>query len=345
MAIETTYDGKVKVEQSDGSKRVLTIEDLMGPQGPPGSVGPTGSTGPKGDTGSQGPPGATGSQGPAGPPGATGSTGPAGADSTVPGPTGPTGPTGATGSTGSTGPAGPKGDTGDTGPTGSTGPAGPTGPTGSQGPQGSTGNTGAVGPTGSAGPAGPKGDTGDTGPQGATGPTGATGSQGPAGPTGATGATGSTGPTGATGATGSTGPADTSVLAVWKTLLVAATQITTAAVGGTRYWLVPGNANIASGLGAGTVNMGSAAFLRLVAADYAVSGKTTKLKVKFGVHVAATSTITYTVGLHPITFSGANVVIGAAIASKAMVNPAVNTDNWDEVAEFDLPAALMMRHV
>ena len=58
--------------------------NLIGPQGPQGSVGQQGPTGSQGATGAQGPTGAQGSSGVTGPTGAQGSVGP----------TGPTGPQG-----------------------------------------------------------------------------------------------------------------------------------------------------------------------------------------------------------------------------------------------------------
>jgi len=143
-------------------------QEIVGPQGPPGTIGATGPQGTIGATGPQGTIGATGPQG------------------TI-GATGPQGTTGATGGTGPQGTAGTAGTAGTTGATGGTGPQGATGGTGPQGATGGTGGTGQQGATGGTGPRGATGGTGGTGQQGATGGTGPRGATGPQGLQGTSG--------------------------------------------------------------------------------------------------------------------------------------------------------------
>jgi collagen type II alpha len=111
------------------------VGNLVGPQGPPGSVGPQGAAGVDGPPGAQGPQGQQGVQGLPGP------AGPAGADG-VPGPQGPQGVQGAVGAAGTSGPAGAQGVQG---PPGAQGPQGPQGIPGPVAVSADAGNTATLG--------------------------------------------------------------------------------------------------------------------------------------------------------------------------------------------------------
>ena len=84
--------------------------------------------------------------------------------------------------------------------------------------------------------------------------------------------------------------------------------------------------------------------LPIVAADYTVDGKTTKLRVRAQVAANATQpTITFTFGLYPIsvagaadnlTFTAGTVVAGSTVA---IASPAASTVTAGASAEFDVP--------
>jgi Collagen triple helix repeat (20 copies) len=116
---------------------------------------------------------------------------------------------------------------------------------GPRGPRGPKGATGAAGPAGPAGPAGANGDAGTPGAKGVTGSTGATGATGATGPGGAPGAKGATGPTGPTGPEGSPWALD-------GTLPAGATL--------TGAYSAPGQDDIPSGLGQGSMDNGDIAY-------------------------------------------------------------------------------------
>lgn len=81
---------------------------------------------------------------------------------------------------------------------------------------------------------------------------------------------------------------------------------------------------------------------RIEAADYAVSGRTTKLRVRATVVTdAVASAITFTCGLHPINApSAGNWQFGAAVAGStaAIASPAANSLNEADSGDFNIPA-------
>lgn len=80
-------------------------------------------------------------------------------------------------------------------------------------------------------------------------------------------------------------------------------------------------------------------------ADYTISGRNTRLRVRAVVSVNGTApTSTFTVGLYPVTFSGGASVLtgtlGAVVASStaAVVAPAINASTPAVSADFAVPA-------
>jgi len=112
---------------TEWAETTFYVDDMTGPQGPPGAHGLPGELGPPGE---QGPPGEPGPQGEPGIPSLI--QGPPG----LPGLQGKLGEEGPQGETGPQGEQGPQGLQGFRGPQGEPGPQGPTGPSGQQGPAG-----------------------------------------------------------------------------------------------------------------------------------------------------------------------------------------------------------------
>jgi hypothetical protein len=94
-----------------------------------------------------------------------------------------------------------------------------------------------------------------------------------------------------------------------------------------------------------TVGGGVLPLIQFVAADYAVAGKTTKMRLRVQVAGNATGEPgTFTLGLHPVTVAGgADVIVytlGTAVtnSTKAIVAPAASTVVSDATADFTVPA-------
>ena len=196
---------------TSGWSELVSLNELVGPQGPKGDTGEQGIQGIQGEQGIQGPQGERGEQGPVGPQGLRGETGPQG-------PQGIQGPKGDQGnpfsvkkiyssieemnndysndevelndfviiSTGDVNDEDNaklfiKGHAAYEFVTDLSGAQGIQGPVGPQGPQGIVGPQGVQGPQGEQGIQGPKGETGEQGPQGEKGDTGEKGSRGHSG--------------------------------------------------------------------------------------------------------------------------------------------------------------------
>lgn len=185
----------------------LSVQGVVGQQGPQGPIGPQGPPGPTGD---QGLPGDIGPQGDIG---LTGPAGPQG-DQGVMGPQGDIGPAGAQGLQGDPGPQGTQGVQGLPGNDGAPGAQGNPGPQGDQGIQGIQGNPGAQGLQGDQGI---QGLTGNTGPQGAQGNQGIPGDTGPQGNQGTQGIQGAQGPQGEPGDASAAYPVGSIYMAVVAT--------------------------------------------------------------------------------------------------------------------------------
>lgn len=101
----------------------------------------------------------------------------------------------------------------------------------------------------------------------------------------------------------------------------------------------------AGGIQANGANAGSTAMLALRASDFAVAGKTTKLRLVVVTMTNGTAPAnTLTFGLHPVTSAGAaglqTLTLGAAVAGSAIAvaNPAANICVPTFGPEFALPA-------
>jgi hypothetical protein len=105
---------------------------------------------------------------------------------------------------------------------------------------------------------------------------------------------------------------------------------------GTNYMLSSGN-NDSSAPASGGSGPQSIALLNLEAADYAISGKTAKFRIKAILLAAAAPGVTVTVGLHPVT-AGATTTAGAASAATSAITPATNGSQTGSTSDFSLPA-------
>jgi hypothetical protein len=91
---------------------------------------------------------------------------------------------------------------------------------------------------------------------------------------------------------------------------------------------------------------GHARFLMFDPADHAVSGLTTKLRIRAGIGVNNTAPgATFTIGLYPVTFAGADAnlvpTLGTIVSGSgaALTTPAANAEVMAVSSEFDVPAA------
>lgn len=112
--------------------------------------------------------------------------------------------------------------------------------------------------------------------------------------------------------------ADTAILGAYRNLLRSGGRATTAASGSTSYIALPGISDSGvTGPNANAANASNAFFRRLLAADYAVTGYTTKLRI---VAVVATSTgttpsVTITFGLYPLTVNGSGLLVPGTVVT------------------------------
>jgi uncharacterized protein YaiE (UPF0345 family) len=127
---------------------------------------------------------------------------------------------------------------------------------------------------------------------------------------------------------------------VYRTLLRCATNISTSAAAATKYAIING-AQIISSPGAATTAQAAPWFLYLDDAEYAVTGKTIKLRVRGMVSVGTvTPAVTYTFGLYPLTVSSSSIALGTVVAgSAATVAPATSEiKHSTDGADFTIPA-------
>lgn len=118
-------------------------------------------------------------------------------------------------------------------------------------------------------------------------------------------------------------------------------RLTTAAASGTKYMFAGGTNADQITIAANGAATASVVPIDLLAADYAVSGKTTKLRVKANLYVAGAPAVTITVGLYPLP-AGANLTINAATvvsgSTVAFASPSANTTPGANSGDFNLPA-------
>lgn len=132
---------------------------------------------------------------------------------------------------------------------------------------------------------------------------------------------------------------DSGFLATYRPILRASGRADTSGTSGVNYHLAGTNAN-ASSIGAGTTQAPTIIPLPLDDADYTVSGKTTKFRIKATVAAGTpiTAGTTVTIGLHPITY-GANITLGAAVSgSTVAIDPASNSGVGGVGSDFDVPS-------
>lgn len=158
-----------------------------------------------------------------------------------------------------------------------------------------------------------KGDQGDPGPPGAPGAPGAAGSDGAPGPAGAD-------------------------PVFYRTIAQGAGRVTTAGVTGTKYIAKPGAAD-ATSLAVSLSADAHALLIPIAAADLAVAGKTTKLRLVVRVLTNSTPTQTLTVSLYSITLGATATPNAAQAGSDAVVAlNAAQTIRPGSSGDFSLPA-------
>jgi hypothetical protein len=129
---------------------------------------------------------------------------------------------------------------------------------------------------------------------------------------------------------------------VWSTV-ESRSGITKQSIAAGTYIITMGTDNLASGT---SVNSAAAGVIRLDAADFAMTGRTTKLKVKATITTNGTApTGTLTVGLYPVSsVAGASnthsITTGTVVASStvAFAAPTANNVFSGDSAEFTMPA-------
>lgn len=130
----------------------------------------------------------------------------------------------------------------------------------------------------------------------------------------------------------------TRVGSVYRTLFRTGTRLTTAAASGTKYLLAPNLADTsAAGITANQAGMNM--IFNLVAADLAITGLTTKLRVEASVSGAGTApAVTITTGLYPVTISANSYVLGTVVANSgaALASPPSGITSANS-GDFDLP--------
>lgn len=137
------------------------------------------------------------------------------------------------------------------------------------------------------------------------------------------------------GASGGGSGVDTS--GMYVPLVRASGRGSTSAVSGTNYMLGGTNADFAT-VASGTAQASAMSPVPLAAADYAVTGKTTKLRIKATVACAGAVSQNVTVGLMPVTY-GASISAGAAVTgSTVTITPSANSGVSGLTADFAVPA-------
>lgn len=128
----------------------------------------------------------------------------------------------------------------------------------------------------------------------------------------------------------------------YRTIYQGIGTVTTGKTAGTYLFIPP--ASGASITPAGSFEVGSGTglyFFHFAAADYAVASKTQKLRLRSQIGIGGTAaTITYTLGLYPLTISagkwaGGSVTSGSTVA---LVNPTLNTVSQGNSGDFTIPA-------
>lgn len=117
-------------------------------------------------------------------------------------------------------------------------------------------------------------------------------------------------------------------------------RVSTSGASATTYLAIPANLD-QTGINASAAPASSLPMLNLVAADLAVSGLTSKLRVRASVLTIATApAITITIGLYPLTIASSLVVPGTVIAAStvAIASPGINAITTGVTSDFTLPS-------
>ncbi len=132
--------------------------------------------------------------------------------------------------------------------------------------------------------------------------------------------------------------------AAYRTLFQAAQLLQTDLAAGT-YWLQNYPGNIAPSGSEGGIGPSSPGFFHFDDADYAVAGKTQKLRLRAQILTNATKpTLKFTVGLYPITVAGGadtlKVTLGTVVPGSTVEfnEPAASTPSAGSSGDFTIPA-------
>lgn len=127
---------------------------------------------------------------------------------------------------------------------------------------------------------------------------------------------------------------------IYRLLLRAGTTLTNAAASGTTYVLSAATSN-STAVNAANVGNSHDWWRHLAAADYTLSGKTTKLRVRATVAtVAVAPAVTITVGLYPLTVAAGTVTPGTVVSGStaAVATPGTNAYTTVDSGDFNIPA-------
>lgn len=139
------------------------------------------------------------------------------------------------------------------------------------------------------------------------------------------------------GATGSNAIDNNSV---YRTLLTGSAALSTSAASGTTYFF-GGEASLTGGESSGATATSTLPLRGLFAADYAVSGLTTKLFLRASILTTSTAPAqTYTVGLYPVTINTSTITLGTVVSGStvAFTTPNASAVTSGSSGDFTFPS-------
>lgn len=113
------------------------------------------------------------------------------------------------------------------------------------------------------------------------------------------------------------------------------------ATSGVSYILIPGSSDVSNAMAVNGAASGQDYAVQVVAADCAVAGKTTKLRVRGTIASGASaSAITWTFGLYPLTITTSSITPGTVVANSTftIASPAASVFTTATGADFDIPS-------
>lgn len=124
----------------------------------------------------------------------------------------------------------------------------------------------------------------------------------------------------------------------YKTLLATGAKATTAATTSTKYWMFSAATDNTTIVAASNNAVGEMVYL--ASADHAVTGLTTKLRLRVAVLTATAPAITITFNLYSIQNSAGTLSLNATVSGStvAVATPAANSNVVQDSGDFTFPA-------